>query len=283
MGRHIAPEPLAEQGFRSQCFNIIFGYKTTAGRAFDIALVITISLSVIVVLLDSVASINARYGQVFHYLEWFFTLLFTLEYAVRLWVVKKSWQYARSFYGIVDLVSILPTYLSLLFPGMEFLAIIRVIRILRIFQVLQLRSYNQASGILLDTLIRSWRKIFIFLLTMLTIITIFGALLFIIEGPEYGFTSIPMSMYWALVSVSTVGYGDISPITPFGKFVASILILIGYGIIAVPTGIYSAELIQRLTAQNDGRACAECGFSNHHQDAHFCRQCGTKLDNKEVS
>ena len=283
MSRYIIPEPLVEQGIRSQCFNIIFGYKTTAGRAFDIALVITISISVIVVVLDSVEPINAHYGQVFHYLEWFFTLLFTLEYAVRLWVVKKSWQYARSFYGVVDLVSILPTYLSLLFPGMEFLAIIRVIRILRIFQVLQLRSYNQASGILLDTLIRSWRKIFVFLLTMLTIITIFGALLFIIEGPEYGFTSIPMSMYWALVSVSTVGYGDISPITPFGKFVASILILIGYGIIAVPTGIYSAELIQRLTAQNDGRACAECGMSNHHQDAHFCRQCGAKLDDKEAS
>lgn len=157
----------------------------------------------------------------------------------------------------------------------------RVLRILRIFEVLHIRRYKQASGVLLDTLIRSWRKILVFLMAMLTIVTIFGALLFVIEGPQHGFTSIPISMYWALVSVSTVGYGDISPVTPLGRLVASVLILIGYGIIAVPTGIYSAELMSRLKNQADGRACGKCSTTGHDADAHFCRTCGAALPETE--
>lgn len=281
MSRFYAPDPFDSKGWRKRCFDTIFGYETPAGRGFDVALVIVILLSVGVILADSVAVLNQRFGAQFMALEWFFTLLFTVEYLIRLWAVREPLRYARSFYGVVDLLALLPSYLSLLFPGLQYLAVLRVLRILRIFQVLHIRRYKQASGVLLDTLIRSWRKILVFLLAMLTIITIFGALLFVIEGPEHGFTSIPISMYWALVSVSTVGYGDISPVTPLGRFVASVLILIGYGIIAVPTGIYSAELMSRLSHQADGRACEQCGTTGHDRNANFCRKCGAGLPETE--
>lgn len=280
MSRFHAPDPFDSDGWRKRCFNTVFGYETRAGRIFDIALVITILISVAVVLADSVAELNQRFGRQFLALEWFFTLAFSLEYLIRLWAVREPLRYARSFFGVVDLLTLLPTYLSLLFPGLQYLAVIRVLRILRIFEVLQMRLYNRASGVLLDTLFKSWRKILIFLMAILAIITIFGALLFVIEGPEHGFTSIPTSMYWALISVSTVGYGDISPATPFGRFAASFLILIGYGIIAVPTGIYSAELMNRLKTPTDGRTCPDCGLSGHDPKAHFCRKCGTPLDAK---
>ena len=277
MNRFHAPDPVSNDGWRKRCFETIFGYSTRSGRAFDVGLVVAILASVAVVLADSVAALHALFGPQFLVLEWGFTALFTLEYAVRLWAVRNPWRYARSFYGVVDLVSLLPTYLSLLVPGLQYLAVLRVLRIMRIFEVLQLRRYNQASGVLLDTLLKSWRRILVFLMAMLTIITIFGALLFVIEGPEHGFTSIPIGMYWALVSLSTVGYGDISPVTPLGRLMASVLILIGYGIIAVPTGIYSAELMNRLQHPAVQQPCPGCGLSSHPQDSVFCRRCGAAL------
>ncbi len=282
MSRFHAPDSCDNEGWRKRCFDIIFGYDTLAGRAFDVALVIVILASVAVVLADSVASLNQRFGVQFMALEWCFTFLFTIEYVVRLWIVRESVRYARSFYGVVDLLALLPTYLSLLFPGMQYLAVLRVLRILRIFEVLHIHRYKHASSVLLDTLTGSWRKILVFLMAMLTIITIFGALLFVIEGPQHGFTNIPISMYWALVSVSTVGYGDISPVTPLGRLVASLLILIGYGIIAVPTGIYSAELMSRLRNRDNGQACEQCGATDHDRDAKFCRECGAKLSDNDT-
>lgn len=282
MSRFYAPEPFDTKSWRTRCFDIVFGYETIAGRVFDVALVIIILISVGVVLADSVSALNHRFGTHFMALEWFFTFLFTVEYVVRLSIVRKPIRYARSFYGVVDLLALLPTYLSLLFPGLQYLAVMRVLRILRIFEVLHIRRYKRASGVLLDTLLGSWRKIIVFLMAMLTIVTIFGALLFVIEGPEHGFTSIPVSMYWALISVSTVGYGDISPVTPFGRLVASLLVLIGYGIIAVPTGIYSAELMSRLNDQSDERACEQCGKIGHNRDARHCRECGTQLKERDA-
>lgn len=281
MSHFHVPNPYDNEGWRQRCFHTIFGYDTKAGRAFDIVLVLAILVSVGIVIADSVPLLHARHRNIFRVAEWSFTLLFTLEYLVRLTVIRQPLHYARSFYGVVDLLAILPTYLSLLFPGLHFLAVLRILRILRIFEILHMRRYTRASSVLLDTLVNSWRKILVFLLAMLTIVTIFGALLFVIEGPTNGFTSIPISMYWALVSVSTVGYGDISPATPFGKFAASILILIGYGIIAVPTGIYTAELATSLRIRSDGRACESCSKADHNPDASHCRHCGTMLPEKE--
>lgn len=277
MSRFHSPHPHDREGWRLRFFHVIFGYDTKPGRIFDVTLVLAILVSVTVVICDSVTLLHLRYREIFRAAEWAFTLLFTLEYLLRLAVIRQPLNYARSFYGVVDLLALLPTYLSLLFPGLHFLAVLRVLRILRIFEILHMRRYTRASSVLLDTLVNSWRKILVFLLAMLTIITIFGALLYVIEGPEHGFTSIPISMYWALVSVSTVGYGDISPATPFGKFAASVLILIGYGIIAVPTGIYTAELATSLRIRSDGRACESCAKADHNSDAIHCRHCGTKL------
>lgn len=277
MTRIHTPDPYADVGWRERCFTVIFGYDTRAGRIFDVLLIAAILASVAVALLDSVAVLHARYGDIFYLIEWGFTLAFTIEYGLRLMIVRHSLRYARSFYGVIDLLALLPTYLSLLMPGAQYLAVLRVLRILRIFEVLHLRRYTRASSVMLDTLHNSWRKILVFLMAMLAIITVFGAAIFLIEGPENGFTSIPISMYWALVSVSTVGYGDLAPATPLGQLVASALILIGYGIIAVPTGIYTAELATSLRNRRDDRSCEGCGLGGHDTDAAHCRRCGHAL------
>lgn len=263
--------------WRDRTFKVVFGHDSIKGRVFDIGLIVAILLSVIVALLDSIESLHVKYGELFYVIEWAFTLLFSVEYIVRLLVVKYPFRFARSFYGIIDLLAILPMYLSLIFTGAQYLAVLRVLRILRIFEILHLRRYTRESSVLLDSLHNSWRKILVFLLAMLTIITVFGAIIFLVEGPENGFTSIPLSMYWALVSVSTVGFGDLAPATPWGRMVASVLILIGYGIIAVPTGIYTAELATSLRRKKDGRACESCGHAGHEPNAQFCDHCGAKL------
>lgn len=268
--------PAAESGWRARWFEIIFRHDGGAPRRFDLLLIGAIVASVVIVILDSEAHLHARWARWFYVAEWAFTLLFTLEYAVRLAVVRNPLRYALSFYGIVDLLSILPTYLSLFLPGSQALLVVRILRILRIFRVLKLMEYTEAGGALVGALYRSRRKILVFLVGVLTLVVVFGALMYVIEGPANGFESIPVSMYWAIVTMATVGFGDIAPVTPLGRFVTSVLILIGYGIIAVPTGIYTAELASGLR-ERKRVACAGCGLDEHEPDAAHCRRCGAPL------
>jgi len=269
-------EAATTEGWRARWFEIIFRHDPGAPRRFDLLLIAAIVVSVAVVILDSEAGLRERWGAWFYIAEWGFTLLFTAEYLVRLLVVRRPLRYATSFYGVIDLLSILPTYLSLFLPGSQALLVVRILRILRIFRVLKLMEYTEAGGVLVGALYRSRRKILVFLVAVMTIAVIFGAALYVIEGPERGFTSIPIGMYWAIGTMATVGYGDITPITPIGRFVTSILILIGYGIIAVPTGIYTAELAMGLRERRND-ACPGCKLAEHDTDADYCRRCGTAL------
>lgn len=283
-GRPPAVRPVAEAlrragdgGWRDRAFEVIFGHETPAGRGFDIALIVTILASVLVAMLDSVAGVHQAWGSTFYLLEWGFTLVFTVEYVARLLVVARPLRYARSFFGIIDLLAVLPTWLSLLFPGMQYLLVVRILRILRVFRVLRLARYVSEAGLLVDAMHRSGRKIFVFLCAILTIVTVFGALMYVVEGPAHGFKSIPAGVYWAIVTVGTVGFGDLAPETAGGRFLASVLILIGYGIIAVPTGIYTAELASGLRRRHDARRCPHCGMRGHEDDAGWCRGCGGEL------
>lgn len=269
--------PAALHGRRYRWYRLLFHHDSADERNFDLALILTIVASVLVVMLDSVPSIKARWHGPLYLAEWFFTLLFTVEYALRLWAVRKPLRYATSFFGIIDLLTILPTLLSLLFPASASLAVVRILRLLRIFRILKLVEYSSEAGVLLDALVRSRRKIFLFISVLLTTTVIFGALMYVVEGPSHGFSSIPTGMYWAVVTMATVGYGDISPGTPFGRFVTSALIIIGYSIIAVPTGIYTAELARSMRPKRRQARCGECGLPDHEADAWFCRQCGKSL------
>ncbi|MCE2594943.1 ion transporter [Motilimonas cestriensis] len=267
---------------KEHVFEIIFGTHSAAGRRFDICLIIAIFASVSVVILDSVTLLSPQYHRYFYYAEWFFTLLFTLEYVVRLYVSPKPKVYAFSFYGIIDLLSILPAFISLLFPGANYLMIIRIMRVLRIFRVLKLFRYLQEANTLFRSLLASKRKILVFLFCVALLIVVFGCLMYLIEGPENGFTSIPKSIYWAIVTITTVGYGDISPSTPLGQTLASITMLVGYSILAVPTGIITAELAQEMHRERHLIHCDHCDRSGHDLDAKFCNHCGTPLPPKEV-
>ncbi|KAF1722994.1 ion transporter [Pseudoxanthomonas wuyuanensis] len=275
--------PASEDGWRRRWFDIIFRHDTPPARNFDLLLVLAIVTSVTVIVADSVADIHARYGGWLYALEWGFTILFSAEYALRLATVKRPLRYALSIWGVIDLLSILPTYLSLLLPGSQSLLVVRVLRILRLFRILKLTQYVEESGVLLGALWRSRRKILVFVSTVLTLVVIFGALMYLIEGPQHGFTSIPTSMYWAIVTMATVGFGDIAPQTTFGRLVTSVLILIGYSIIAVPTGIYTAELVSSLREAEadrghlDRRGCPDCGLEGHEPEALHCRHCGHPL------
>jgi voltage-gated potassium channel len=273
--------PASEHGLRYKLYRLIYHHDAPDERNFDLMLIVAILASVLVVLLDSVGAIKARWHDALYAAEWFFTVLFTLEYAVRLWTVRRPVRYATSFFGVIDLLSILPTYLSLFFPASASLLVVRSLRLLRVFRVLKLVEYSGEAGILVDALLRSRRKILVFLSAILTIVIIFGAVMYVIEGPEYGFHSIPTGMYWAVVTMATVGFGDIAPGTPLGRFVASILILIGYSVIAVPTGIYTAELASSLRPQRRQVRCGECGLPEHEQDAWHCRKCGRALPMQE--
>lgn len=257
---------------------IIFEADTKAGRRFDVALIVMILLSVLTVMLDSVPEIHARYGQQLYYAEWAFTLLFTVEYFVRLWCIENSWSYAKSFYGIVDLVSILPTYLSLFVPGTQFFLAIRILRVLRVFRVLRMVRYVGEAELITQALAASRRKITVFIASVLALMVIFGALMYVIEGGSNpAFASIPHSIYWAVTTMTTVGYGDITPITPIGQALASLIMIMGYGIIAVPTGIVTLELNEANRRQANTRTCPDCAAEGHSREASYCWRCGGAL------
>lgn len=268
---------MEEHSLRVRWRHIIFGTDTPAGQRFDQLLLVAILASVVSVMLDSVESINRVYGQQLALIEWFFTFLFTVEYLVRLWVSARPTHYARSFYGIVDLLAILPTYISLFIPGTQYLLTMRALRILRLFRVLKLVSFMNEAGFLWNSLMRARRKIGVFLFSVLIMMLIFGSVMYVVEGPESGFTSIPQSIYWAIVTITTVGYGDISPVTPLGQGIASLAMLTGYAIIAIPTGIVTAEISQAMVRRRFERECSSCHLHEHDEDAKYCRRCGHEL------
>ncbi len=266
-----------DMSWREKTHEIIFEADTPAGKLFDVVLIGSILLSVSVVMLDSVASVRSLYGPYLYALEWFFTLLFTFEYILRLLSVRNPKRYARSFFGVVDLLAIAPTYISVVLPGSQYFLTIRIFRILRIFRVLKLAHYLSEAHLLIQALKASSRKIALFLYTVMTLVTILGSLMYFVEGEENGFTSIPRSVYWAIVTLTTVGYGDISPHTVLGQALASIIMIIGYAFIVVPTGIVTAEMVQMPHQVVSTQACPECGAEAHDSDAVHCKYCGAKI------
>jgi voltage-gated potassium channel len=267
----------AAPSLRARTAEIIFGHDTWGGKAFDVALIVAILLSVLVVMLETVAELRERHGELLRAAEWFFTLLFTAEYLVRLWCTDQPLRYARSFFGVVDLVSVLPTYLSAFLPGTQALLTVRALRLLRIFRVLKLGQYTSEASHLGQALARSRQKITVFLAVVATLVLVLGSLMYLIEGPENGFTSIPRSVYWAVVTLTTVGYGDITPHTVSGQVLATVVMILGYGIIAVPTGIVTVELSRADGSPASRRACPRCGLAPHDADARHCKRCGERL------
>ncbi|MGZ0707426.1 ion transporter [Coraliomargarita sp. W4R53] len=264
--------------FRSECRRIIFQSHRWDEKAFDVILILTILLSVALVLWESIPTITPQTRQVLYCLEWLITGLFTVEYMLRLYVSEKPARYSRSFFGIVDLLAILPTYIDLLLPGAHYLMLLRVLRVLRIFRVLKLAKYIGEANTLMRAMRSSMRKIAVFIFAVVILVLILGSMMYLIEGAEHGFTSIPKSVYWAIVTLTTVGYGDMLPQTPLGQFFASIIMIIGYGIIAVPTAIVTAEMTRPTPPQSDTDSiCPACGWENHDHDATFCKVCGDKL------
>lgn len=273
---------MSDPTIRRRLHRIIFQHDTKAGRTFDIALILAILLSVIAVMLDSVASVSQRFGPALKAIEWFFTIVFTVEYGLRLYSSDRPARYARSFFGIVDILAIVPTYASLFFPPGRFLLTIRVLRVLRVFRVLKLVNFLGEASVLGRAMRASRHKIGVFLLTVLSVVVIVGSLMYVIEGAEAGFTNIPVSIYWAIVTLTTVGYGDIAPQTALGQGLAALLMITGYGIIAVPTGIVTVELGKAARASRPRRTCPVCRRGGHAADAVFCKHCGAALgDRKE--
>lgn len=264
---------------RTKIYVIIFGSNTRAGKTFDVILLWMIILSVTVVLLETVSTFRENYHDAFVSAEWFFTLLFTLEYLFRIYSSPHPWKYMTSFYGIVDLLAILPTYLGLIFDQTTFLLTFRALRLLRMFRVFKLGRYIKEAAILVRALQLSIHKIVVFFGAVLALVLILGSILYLVEGPANGFTSIPQSIYWAIVTITTVGYGDIAPATVLGKIVASIAMLTGYSIIAVPTGIITVEIGKAAKQGQDllKRSCQQCGHTPHDKDARYCKMCGTKI------
>lgn len=275
-------ERLEHSPLRRRLFIIIFGTSTYLGKLFDIILLVLIGLSVLAVMLESVAHIQIKYGYILRVVEWVITGFFTLEYLIRIWIVKKPAKYIFSWLGIIDFLSILPTYLSFFIVGSQGLAIIRALRLLRVFRILKLMRFVSEAQVLGKALITSRHKITVFFFFLLILVFILGSVMYLVEGGTNGFNSIPLSIYWAIVTLTTVGFGDITPVTVLGQMIASIIMLLGYSIIAIPTGIVGAEIYRGVSGKqpadiNPKRICTSCGIEGHRYDAEFCRQCGSKL------
>lgn len=269
--------PQLPQDWRAKLHTIIFEAETPLGRIFDIGLLVAIVVSVLAVIFESVDAVKVRYGTILLALEWHFTFLFTIEYILRILCVKKRRQYIFSFYGLVDLLAIVPTYLSLVFGGIQSLLVIRGLRLLRLFRIFKLVRFSAEAEILLQAIRASRPKITVFVGSMLTIVVIMGSVMYLVEGSQAGFSSIPDGMYWAIVTLTTVGYGDIVPTTLMGKLISSVIMVMGYGLIAVPTGIVSVELAHASKLSISTITCPHCSKEGHELDALFCRFCGNKL------
>ena len=264
--------------WRSRLHNTIYESNTVAGKVFDVALLILIISSIVVVMLDSIKSYHLQYGSIFYIMEWIFTGLFTLEYILRLISIQRPLAYVLSFFGFIDLLAIIPSYLSIFFAGAQSLLVLRALRLLRVFRIFKLTHFLTEIEFLKIALTTSLKKITIFMLVVLSLVIILGSIMYLVENGENGFISIPDSIYWAVVTITTVGYGDIAPVTPTGKFIASVMMFIGYGIIAVPTGIITTEMASAARMRKHGHeTCPGCGREGHDKDATFCKFCGTSL------
>lgn len=267
------------KGHKEKLYTIIFEADTPAGRTFDVALIWAILISVGIVIVQSVNTANENYRYFFTFAEWFFTILFTIEYLLRLYVVRKKLAYATSFYGIIDLLSILPTFISVFIPGTHYLMDVRILRLMRIFRIFKLTRFITEAQTLKRSLVASSHKIIVFFSTIAMILVVMGSIMYVVEGPENGFLNIPTSIYWAIVTLTTVGYGDISPQTGLGQFIASLVMIIGYSIIAVPTGIFAAEFASTRRKQIvTTQVCPNCLAEGHDHDAKHCKFCGSELN-----
>ena len=272
------PEP-AVGPVREWLWRIIFRSDTRAGRAFDVGLLLVIALSILVVMLESVEPLRARHQTAFTVVEWTVTLVFTLEYVIRLWVVRRPWSYAGSFFGVVDLLAFLPSYLELFLAGTHYLMVLRVLRLLRMFRILKMAQYMGEAGVIVNALIASRAKILVFLFSVMALVCVEGTVMYLLEhNANPGFRNIPQAIYWAIVTITTVGYGDVSPVTVLGKMMASVIMLTGFAILAVPTGVVTAELGREMArSRRSNVRCRECGWEDHDSRARHCQQCGTLL------
>lgn len=269
----------ANKKWKQKWYHIIFESDTKPGRRFDVLLLFAILGSLLVIMIETVPQLSKKYQDTFIALEWFFTILFSIEYLIRLLIVRRPWAYVSSFYGVIDLISILPSYLAIVLGGAQYFIEIRSLRLLRVFRVLKMVRFIGEANVLTSALRASRHKIAVFLIAVICINFIMGTVMFLVEGPENGFTSIPVSIYWCIVTLTTVGYGDISPSTPLGQFIASIIMILGYGVIAVPTGIVTSEInrSQKQDAQKE-KSCSVCEREGMHKDAKYCQYCGESLD-----
>ncbi|HDR89810.1 MAG TPA: ion transporter [Bacteroidetes bacterium] len=266
----------SSDSLKKRWYRIIFETKTPAGKWFDMILLILILISVVVVIMESMAPVNRQYGKWLRTIEWIITLAFTVEYIIRIMVVRKPFRYIFSFYGIIDFLAVIPTYIGLFLAGTHSMVVIRALRLLRIFRIMKFNRYMDEGSIIARALIASRRKIAVFLFGVFTVVIIIGTLMHLIEGPENGFSNIPRGIYWSIVTLTTVGYGDLYPATTAGRFIASFVMILGYAIIAVPTGIVTAEM-SRNKENGNTRKCQQCGKQHHQDHARYCNRCGTRL------